>query len=112
MEWASLPTHDRRNLDARENGPSYATAIGELREAGAAWKELSSAWPQRREDTAVAEKYEAQLVVAELFGHVAAVDEKQLERASCSGVVDCERASIEVSDDLPRNVKHDDDSDT
>jgi hypothetical protein len=59
----------------------------------------------------MAQKHEPQPVVAESLGHIAAVDEEQLEQAPRAAVMNLERPSIEASDDPPADVQDDDDPD-
>ena len=84
------PVHGGSHGDLRENITSNTSAIGELRDTHAVREELPAAGPQRREHSAATQELEPQPVLSEPLGHIAAIDEEQLEHASRSGVADGE----------------------
>jgi hypothetical protein len=67
--------------------------------------------PQGREDPTTVEKLEPQPVVAEPLGHVAAIDEDQLEDAPTPRTPDGQRTGVQTSHDPAPDVEEDDDSD-
>jgi hypothetical protein len=102
--------HGGSHGDLRENITSNTSAIGELRDTHAVREELPAAGPQRREHSAATQELEPQPVLSEPLGHIAAIDEEQLEHASRSGVASGERTSIEAPHDPAANVEDNDDS--
>jgi hypothetical protein len=103
--------HCRSHRDLRENVTSNASAVRELRDAGAVGEELPAPRTERCEGSAPAEEHEAQAVGDESLRHVAAIYEEQLEHASRSGVADGERTSIEAPRDPSADVEDDDHAD-
>jgi hypothetical protein len=60
-------------------------------------QQLGISRPQRDEPPSVTKEREPQPVAAEVFGHVAAVDEAQLEEPSCPETPNGQRTDIETS---------------
>jgi hypothetical protein len=103
--------HRRSYLDPGEDVATDGSAVGELCDADAAWEELSSTRPQRRERPTVTQELEPQSVGTEPLRHIAAIDEEQFEHASRSRAADGDRASVEASHDRASDVEDDDDPD-
>jgi hypothetical protein len=104
--------YGRSHLDPRDDIASHAAAVRELGNPGAVREKLAPTRPQDRESVAAPEQNESQLVVAEPLGHVAAVDQEQLEHPRRSGPTDGERARVETPHDLASDVEDDDDPDS
>ena len=82
--------------------------VGEDGDAGAVRKKLAAPRAQRRELAAVAEEGDPQPVTRQPLGHVAAVDETQIEQAKRSAAPNRERARIEAPQDPASNSEVDD----
>jgi hypothetical protein len=105
------PSPGRPQLDTREDVSSDASAIRELDEAGAAREELPGSGTQRRECAAATKEDEPQPVPGEPLGHVAAVEEEQLEQSPRALPPNAERTWVEASHDATPYVEVDDDPD-
>ena len=75
-------------------------------------KELPPPRTQRRDLTAMTEQREPHPAAAEALGHVAVVDEKQLEQSPSPGPLHRQPAGLEPSHDPAPNVEDDDDPDS
>ena len=112
MDVESAPlVPNRPQLDPDQHAPPYASAVHELREAGAPWEQLAWPRPQRDQRPAMPEQHEPQPAAAEPLPHIAAVDEEQLEQALGPGAPDPERTRIEPPHDPTADVEDDDDAD-
>jgi hypothetical protein len=84
------------------------SAVREDRDAGTVWEELPASRPQRDELPAVPEERDSETVARQPFGHVAAVDQTELEQAKRSAAANGQRTGVEASRDSAADAEVDD----
>jgi hypothetical protein len=108
MKGAPRPTHGRPELDSRDDGSSHAANVGEHGDTRAVGQQLLAPRLQLREPPTVLEQHEPDPASAELLGHVAAIDETELEESLRATAPDAEPAGNEAPHDLSPNPQVDD----
>jgi len=111
MKGAPRPAYRRPELDSRDDGSSYAAAVREHGDTCAVREQLRAPRGQRRELPPVLEQRESDPASAELLGHVAVVDETELEESLLATAQKGEPAGVEASHDLSPNPQVDDHAD-
>ena len=75
------------------------------------WEQLPTLRPQGRQRPAAAEEQEAETVAGQPLGHVAAIDETQLEQPKRPSAPNAERTRIEATHERASDADVDNDSD-
>ena len=96
MKRAPRPVHGRPELDSRDDGSSHAPAVREDCDTGAVRQQLLAPRLQLRELPTVLEQREPDHAPGELFGHVAAIDETELEESLRAAALEGETAGVEA----------------
>jgi hypothetical protein len=111
VERGAAAADGRAQLDTCDDLAARTASIGELCKATTAREQLAPLRAQRRKPATVAAQHESQAVSSESLGHVAAVDQQEVEQPEQAKAPKGECAGVEPPHDPAWDSQVDDDTD-